>query len=1174
MRPGPQDPVREPDDRAPSRPSRFRLRRPDAGPGLLAWRTALDDVLEGAASPQAAVQELLGARQLWWQCCGEAARNDPSWLSGPRGTELLAWLDSTVPDRGTDDVTAADHAWLLAEALAAPDSGDGSGALRRLAEAWERSGLISAEAARGPAQLSGKGLAHLSAGVAGKLQAVVERIQAWSAAEPTAGEGRRAGPAGVLVIGALLMAGVGPRRRGVVSVPVVFGRSAAGGAAGTDGVTGVLELREFPPGPAGLYPDPRAMAGVRSPNGQFAASLGQAWRAAGARREGRCVLWRLMLSDGPLPPVQVEGPSLGAAFALGLRDLLRRPPSGRPGRTWLRDVFHGLRPRTAVTGALDGERLLQVSDMDAKLLAARRMRLRLVAPEANRLDVVKAPEPGDVRFAATLRQADRYARRYRTGRLAVVLALVVSAATTGAVVEQQGAAATRRLTTAHRLAEVSQSLLGSDVGLAELFAVQAYRYHPDSLTGTALFQAVTASPHLAGSVQASGPVSALASSGDGHVALAGTKQGDVQQWTLTGSRADRAKRLGRLPRSVVSVAADDSGRTVAAIDHDTLRIWSGARPVTALRIPAGQRPTTVAVSPSGRFTAVTTTTDMFGAPPTLWVLDTTTGSTRHLALRLAADPSALAFSTDTSLVSFESGYGSWERVSLPALARTAGSTLGFGVHNQASALAPDGSHFTYTNGSATLPVWPSKGTPDIDKPPLSAQTQIGHPATELALSSGGTWAAEAVGSSIYVSRTAASGQPAAPLELPGAGTVTRGALAFLGDDSTQLLSASGDMLSLWDLTQYSRIAKATPVTLPLSCNACGGPQLTLSPDGRSGALIDGFGTTLTLPGLDPPGPGRTYSSGNGSPLGDQGYAATLWQREGRGVIVVSAENGGAAILSPARNFRVGGTWQPVPDPLRRSDPAALLQYLPDGRQVAEIDDSGTIRFRDATTGKVLRQVDGPRDMAPDGGISIQPAQGWAALDAQGAHAALIDPGTIGSPDGRVIVTDTATGRSRRLPGNTPAGVAFSGQHLLVQRDNGDLEVWTASGDRRLDRLEGAPHTSVGPIVGKDLVAEKADDDSVHLIDLSSGHTLGTLALPPGSKSESTALAFSADGTELVTATESYGDVTGDVGTLIVWSLDAKSLTRAVCSSIGWDLTPGLWKQYVDPDAPSNLRCPG
>lgn len=238
-----------------------------------------------------------------------------------------------------------------------------------------------------------------------------------------------------------------------------------------------------------------------------------------------------------MPPAQIDGPSLGAAFALGLRDLLRHPPSRRPSMAGLRGFFYGLRPRTAVTGALDGgERLLQVSDMNAKLLAARRRRLRLVAPEANRLDVTRAPEPGDVKFAATLRQADRYARRFRTGRLAVALALIATAATTGSVVTQRDQADAQRLATAHRLVQVAQSLLPSDVGLAELFAVQAYRRHADSLTRTALLQAVTAGPYLAGGMQASGPVSALTSSADGHVVLAGTQQGDVEQWTLTGTQ--------------------------------------------------------------------------------------------------------------------------------------------------------------------------------------------------------------------------------------------------------------------------------------------------------------------------------------------------------------------------------------------------------------------------------------------------------------------------------------------------------------------------------------------------------------------------------------------------------------------------------------------------------------
>lgn len=1152
------------------RPPWSSRRRSEAPPDSFPYRTELDGVVEDA-SPQTAVQALLGGRQLWWRCCSEAVRTDPSWLSRTRGKDLLAWLNSTAAGRASAAVTAADHAWLLGRALTATEDHDGEHdeALDRLARAWKQSGLVSAEAAPGPAQLSGKGLECLAPDVADALNVAVGRIQARCEAPAEQPE------AGVLVIAALLMAGAEAGGRPRVSVPVVFGRSAgpAGQSAVEEGDTGVLELREFPAGPAGLYPDPRAMAGVRSPNGQFAASLGHAWNAAGSRREGRCVLWRLVLSDDPMPPAQIDGPSLGAAFALGLRDLLRHPPSRRPSMAGLRGFFYGLRPRTAVTGALDGgERLLQVSDMNAKLLAARRRRLRLVAPEANRLDVTRAPEPGDVKFAATLRQADRYARRFRTGRLAVALALIATAATTGSVVTQRDQADAQRLATAHRLVQVAQSLLPSDVGLAELFAVQAYRRHADSLTRTALLQAVTAGPYLAGGMQASGPVSALTSSADGHVVLAGTQQGDVEQWTLTGTRAGPPKRLGQLPGPVTSVAAGTDGATVAAIDHSTVRLWVGGRQTTAPQLPAEQSPTAVAVSPSGRFTVVATTNRSTTQPPVLSVLDRTTGRTTHLDLHLASAAGAIAFRDDSTVVAFEDAYGSWQRIALPALAPTGGSTLGFGVHNQASALAPDGSYFSYTNGGAILPLWPSQGTPDIDKPALQAQTQTGHPAAALAVSSGGSWTGEAVGSSIYVSRTEASGQKlSAPITLAGAGAVTRGALAFLGRDGGRLLSASGAVLSLWDLGQYAGIATGVGVTVPHSCNGCRGPGLSLSPNGRSAAVIDGNGTTLDLQSLDAAGAVRKSFAAGGPLMKDQGFAAALWQNDDR-VIVVSAQDGSAQILTPSQGFRITGSWQPPPDPLQLADPAALLRLLPDGRQVAEVDTSGTIRLRDVATGKVLRRLDGPRDMAPTGGGGRELSQGRVALDSTGGHAAVIDTSSLGLASDKVVVTDTATGHSRLLPGTNAVGVAYAGDHLLVQRLSGGMEEWTAAGDRRLGTLAGEGRTSVGPAVGEDVIAEKLDDDTVRLIDLASGHAFGTLQLPPGSKAESTALAFSADGGELVTVTESGGDVTGDVGTLITWKLDPDALTRAACASAGRDLTPDVWSQYMGSGTPSNLHC--
>jgi WD40 repeat protein len=578
---------------------------------------------------------------------------------------------------------------------------------------------------------------------------------------------------------------------------------------------------------------------------------------------------------------------------------------------------------------------------------------------------------------------------------------------------------------------------------------------------------------------------------------------------------------------------------------------------------------------------VTTTTTVFGATPVLWVLDRTTGSTSHLGLTdMEVPPSAIAFPSDSQMVAIDgSAYGTWYRISLPTLTRIAGSNAGFGVQNSASALAPDGSYFTYSNEASPLSIWPSEGSPDIDKPALLAKTQAGQVAA-LALSDGGSWAAASVGSSIYVSRTAASGQtPAAPVALPGAGLVSPGALAFLGTTGSKLISASGDTVSLWDLSQYSRIATEAEAVVPQACNACRTPRIALSPNGRSAAVIDGNGEALDVQGLDPPGANRQAVWG--MPLRDDPqYAAALWRNDGSGVLVVLA-NGSAQTLTPDdHGLRITGTWPPLPNPHPVTDPAAVLQFLPGDRQVVELDSSGTIRFRDAVTGKVLRQLNGPKSMAPTAGSfwSVPDlSQGWAALDPQAAHAAVIHY-DISSDSSEVLVTDTTTGSSGPLhsvdaAGFAYAGVAYAGDHLLVQRSDGDLEIWNASGSQHLSTIEGTPGTIVGPVVGGNLIAEKPSDDTVQLIDLPSGNVLGTLTLPPGNKPVSTGLAFSADGTELVTATEVPGaNWTTGIGQLIDWQLDPNAWIRAACASAGGELTADLWKRYLDADVPSNLRC--
>ena len=121
-------------------------------------------------------------------------------------------------------------------------------------------------------------------------------------------------------------------------------------------MAGTLELREFPPGPAGLFPDPSGMRNRRG-DPAFADGLRLAWKfAATASRSPRCVLWRLSL-DGGVPDYAIDGGSLGAAFAVALRELLRVPRGSRSRFLAApRAFFIGLRPRCAITGALATER--------------------------------------------------------------------------------------------------------------------------------------------------------------------------------------------------------------------------------------------------------------------------------------------------------------------------------------------------------------------------------------------------------------------------------------------------------------------------------------------------------------------------------------------------------------------------------------------------------------------------------------------------------------------------------------------------------------------------------------------------------------------------------------------------------------------------------------------------
>jgi WD40 repeat protein len=761
-------------------------------------------------------------------------------------------------------------------------------------------------------------------------------------------------------------------------------------------------------------------------------------------------------------------------------------------------------------------------------------------------------------------------RRRRIGILAALTVIIVAASATIIAVNQYHAKQLQsRIVTARRVAAGSQLLLNTNLAVAQLLAVEAYHIHQDPQTLAALFQALTASPHLVRSIQASGTISATAASGDGHVMLAGTQGGNVLKWSLAGDRiGDHEERVARLHGVITAIATNADGRIGAAIDANAVQIWPAGQYAASFGVPAGQNPMAVGVSPSGRFVVVGTEVAQGLLPPELLLFDRATGRTTHVALRdVGIYPDAIAVPNDTQIVAFNGGYGTWGRFSIPGLKRAAGSAVGlFGVHDYAAALSADGRLFSYTNAGPQLPLWTTSGSHTIDHPSLVAQTRGTSPVA-LALSADGSRAALADNTTIYVSRPAPpSKSPEAPMALTGAGPITRGSLAFIGSDGDRLVSASGDSLMLWDLRQYSRIGTEQSAVIPVSCAACVGPRIALQEQGGYVAIVggDGLGVSLNVAQIGSAAP-RKEPQQVLSLHNAFGGIRALWDSSGKRIILVSPQDDSAEIRSASSGLPLIGTWPAPPNPLQLPDPASLLQLMPGGRRVVEVDASGTLKIRDAATGKILREVTGPADMAPTADGAEALPQGRAALNSQATYAAVIDGN---SHD--IYVTDIATGDARVIHEGDASGVGFIRDRLLIQRETGALEVWNASGSNSFGTIQGTPGNVVGPVTGGNTIAETDANGTVELLDYPSGYLLATLTVPTADSATSTSLEFSPGGTQLVTATAAAGN--GNTGEVVDWKIDPGTLIRVACTSAGRDITVGEWKQYIGTPIPSDLHC--
>jgi WD40 repeat protein len=1132
-------------------------------------------VLERAASPQAAVRELLGDPPLWWNCCSEAVRTDPAWLSGPLCEELHIWLNATAPDQGAASVASVDHPLSLARVLAAFERGTGEHdvTLLGLTAAWEGSGLLCSDAAPGPAQPSGKGLDNLSPRLAGALSAVLDRIRHLRAcaapSEPSPSV------ESLLTIAVLMMAGLEPRRRPAVRVSVVFGRSAGpdGQADLPQGVTGVLELREFPPGPAGLYPDPRAMAGVRSPNGQFAAALGHAWRLAGPRREGRCVLWRIVLSDEPAAPARLEGPSLGAAFALGLRELLRHPPSGRVGTTRLRGVFYGLRPRTAVTGALDGgEHLLWVSDMDAKLLAARRKGLRLVAPEANRLDAAKAPEPGDVRFARTLRQADRHARRLRTGRIVVTLSLVaVSGAGAGAaavaVNQHRNSVRQHQDALSRQLAAQAAALDTSQPDISKQMRIAAYRTAPTAEA----FDALTTGVPLPGVIAAPAVM---------HVAV--------------------------------------SNNLIAVQAAGQARLWSRSEHHFAAALPS-QGVTAEAFSPDGATLAVGTSTGVLE----IWDVAEPEHPTRTRTLPGAAGPiQAIAFSPDDRLLA-AGGADHAIRLWNPAvggvtapiatISGEAGTVAGLAV-------SPDGQTLAEASSDGSTSLW------DVTRPAVPAlvkQIPGSQPIRSVAFDPvGHVLAATGIDGKVRLWSTRNPRSPVALTALDGTGPMA--AVAFSPDGRFMAATGINDPgpTQLWDVSDLQNLR-----LLPTPADGGGNTDVAFSPDGTALVTVDKASGSLRSPDDEV----KLWSAMS---LEMPAATAALPNNKAYDSVALSPD---AAILAAAGVDEVGLWNMADPEHPRElwkqgnaDDPTAYTVSLSD--RTLAIGGNHTVNLlsladpsHPVDQGSIILPGSGGFPDALD--VTLSPdGRLLEARDRDRPKAWIVDVSTTSRP----IILATLNG----IPGGHGT---FSADGSLLAFDNlrqnqgGTIQgpssagIWDIRNPKAPKPLIGAAEqigtataTQFSP--NASVLAVGGPDGSVAFWRTTPGGQVRRVASLPGAGAAVLALRYSADGDFLLAydtagtirmwnvrtptsptllgsynqpdpAGVSYGDASAaigsdrpssggrtivtatDISAVYVWTSDADQVIKRLCQTIGDTLTPAQWSQYV-PGASYSTPCQG
>jgi WD40 repeat protein len=752
----------------------------------------------------------------------------------------------------------------------------------------------------------------------------------------------------------------------------------------------------------------------------------------------------------------------------------------------------------------------------------------------------------------------RRARRQRSGgviALAIVTALAIVAAFI-ARIQADNATNQARIATARALAAAAEDDIGTNLGLAQVLAVEAYQLNPDAASRSALFQAVTATPALVRYLNADSTVSDLAGSGNGQAIVAGTQAGQVVRWTTDGFSKLVIAHLGA---TITSASVSYDGNTVAAADGAKAIVWTSQGGLRSIDIPRGQEADLTAVSPSGRFVLVYSYAS--GAslqvdstvPGILSLLDMQTGQTVRTDVTdpwtyvtMPSDHQIVVLNTEPA-----SGTGLWERRAVPTLALTGSGHDPFGFSDYAPTLSPDGDLMAYSNGDPMLPIWKTTN-PTSDNPAFQAATAGPEP-DAVAISPNDHEAATADNGSLYVAAITKSGTTAAT-QLGGNSAINPGMLAFVGD-SSHLVSGSGSLVAFWNLNQLSRIGQQVGANVPSNCALCSGDWLTVSPDDKT--AIMSYGATFAIQQLDPPFTERQLPISETSTY----EGPVVWSPNGRRLFIPTS---GGIEASSSPGLPPLSQWPDATSP----NFMKAISTSSGGKYVITVGSTNVIEVRDATTGKVLKKILGPG--GPNAN-DLGPNAGTAAINGDGTTVAVL------TPDRSVDLISLQTGKVSPLRVPEALAVAFGGSYLAVLENGG--------GEERVERVElwnmqyhdwtqaAGNYISALAINGAGTtLAEYGLDDSILLYEPDGGATIGSFDVASPVVGDPPSLTFTDNGTTLLVALQGNG--ANFSGELERWDLSESAWMQTACSTAGVGLTSAEWREVVGTQAPATLACNG